>query len=331
MFCSGIMMSNISFMGYDAIPIKNVYFEQVCFDDFKKSIVSVAKQEKFGIKKVIDDRKWIQDSKSFVEKDNGAYVACESGVLSAFVNEMKYKHGISAEQKFGFCTGGNVFIGKNYFGEKWMLVGEDDFRNYSYDDDIEYVATTYGVDKKNIFPIPQQNFHLDLFIRPIGYPYVLVNSPKLVFENLEKIQDGSIEAKELLKNAKMFYQNKDRYYCTCEQTIEALEKHGFIPIEIAGEYDKSVNFMNALVNLHSDGTVAYITNSSACGNKAYDKLNEIFKKDLLSFAPNIKRVYFVSGDKNYTDGLNYMMSSLRYGGGGLHCMSLEEPDFETWG
>ena len=121
-------------------------------------------------------------------------------------------------------------------------------------------------------------------------------------------------------------------YASHTKTVEALKKAGFIPIEIAGVYSRGINFMNAIVNSHPDGTISYITNSTSCKNPFISKLQEEFEADLRKKVPNIDKVYFVSGQKNIqTENLNYMMYNLNKRGGGLHCMTLEEVDFNAWG
>ena len=66
-------------------------------------------------------------------------------------------------------------------------------------------------------------------------------------------------------------------YCEVETTIKELESYGFKPIRVGGVYASGeVNFLNAIVNKHEDGTISYITNSSNCNKAGYSKLEKIF-------------------------------------------------------
>ena len=182
--------------------------------------------------------------------------------------------------------------------------------------------------QENIYPIPQQNFHLDMFLRPIGYPYVLVDNPNLVLKNVKDLQDGSEQMKHLLKRVKAHINSK-KHWAKVDSTLEDLKKHGFIPIEIAGDYLPEVNFMNAIVHKRNDGTLSYITNSSKNSSKTYLEFMNMFENDLKSKVPNVAKVHFVAGKEDF-EGRNFVMSSLYNLSGGLHCMTLEEPDFEKW-
>ena len=58
-------------------------------------------------------------------------------------------------------------------------------------------------------------------------------------------------------------------------------------------------------------------------------MQEEFEKDLRAKAPDINKVYFISGplQKN----ANFMMDQLSMFGGGIHCLTTEEVNFEAWG
>ena len=89
--------------------------------------------------------------------------------------------------------------------------------------------------------------------------------------------------------------------------------------------------MNAIVNKHEDGTISYITNSTECENEFISNIQKAFEEELREKAPNIDKVYFVCGNKDYiTYDSNYIMDDLGIRNGGIHCMTLEEPNFSTW-
>ncbi len=194
----------------------------------------------------------------------------------------------------------------------------------------EIMAEEFGVKKENIFVIKQPNFHLDMNIRPIGYPYILVNDPEIAIKNLGKIRG----AKDVLESTKKQEEQREKEYCDIETTIKELESYGFKPIRIAGNYGaREVNFMNAIVNKHEDGSITYITNSSNCDEKAYNKLEKIFEKELKKKGPKVKKVHFVQGENEISPKINTrnpMMTQLFVTNGGVHCMVCEEPDFSKY-
>lgn len=96
--------------------------------------------------------------------------------------------------------------------------------------------------------------------------------------------------------------------------------------------------MNAIINKHPDGTISYITNSSKSNDPVDAEYQRIFEKDLRKKldelaendenAPKLQDIYFIEG-KLYDFG-NEMTDNILEGSGGIHCMTLEEPNFELW-
>ena len=324
--------NNFNFKGYDALPLKRIYAEKNAGAKFEKEMQEVAQKEGFEFCLVEDDNwKWMQDQKTIIEKFGHPYIIAKNkSVSSEFMSEMANRFGINSHESDSFSTGGNTFIGKYPNGEKWMLIGEKENLK-----DLDMVSRTYGIKRENIFTIPQQNFHIDMNIRPVGYPYVLVNDPDLVNKKFNNLQESWRRPK-----ASYFFESdhnqlnkrlKEEGYSDCNSVCDALAEAGFIPIRIAGVYTRGINFMNAIVNKHEDGTMTYITNNPNLRDSAYcDTLKEDFAKTLKEMIPEIKNVYFIGGETD-TTGYNPITQSLNWGNGGLHCMTLEEPNFDIWG
>ena len=57
-------------------------------------------------------------------------------------------------------SGGNMFI-VNKDGEDVMLLGESELKDFS----VKHLKSTYGVSK--IYTLPQMDYHIDLFVRPL--------------------------------------------------------------------------------------------------------------------------------------------------------------------
>ncbi|MBQ8634733.1 hypothetical protein IJX73_00055 [bacterium] len=320
----------LSFKGYDAAPLKRVFLDEKYSYPFACEMEEVAQQENFAIGQTYDCIKWAQDDKVIIERNSKPFLVSNGKASNALFSQMRYQFGIDSAREYGFTVGGNTFIGKYPNGKKWLMLGENEKKRVQNLDDI---TSVYDVDIKNVFFIPQQDFHLDMFLRPIGYPYVLVNDPELVRENIKKYSNEGIFSEELLQTFEKFDTFQKKHYSTCDKVCKRLESLGFKPIRIAGVYSDSLNFMNALVNKHPDGKISYITNSSECvSNQNISNVQKVFEQDLRSLVPNLDKIYFIKGrdSEYYYPNENYMMATLQSGSGGLHCMSLEEPDFSTW-
>ena len=317
-------ISNISFKGYDACPIKNLYVDSVGFKPFHHEMKEIANKEGAGLVKMNDSSKWMQDNNTLLRGGNGEILLNNGGVSYDVLNYFN-RHGIESKNQYGFAKGGNCFIGKNDKGERWVMVGAK--QSFIIDNKEDLIADAYEVDKKNIIIVPQQDYHLDVFLRPIGYPYVLVDDPELDIKNLSEFNSDS--AKNTIEYLKYIINSKENP--KCKDTIKALEGAGFVPIRIAGNYLNGINFMNAIVNRHKDGTMTYITNSSLSDdNEDFSKLQEIFEAELKAKVPDIKKVYFIKGKQKNPQCDNEMMYHLQWEGGGIHCLCLEEPNFDVW-
>lgn len=183
-----------------------------------------------------------------------------------------------------------------------------------------------NVKEENLIFIPENEFHLDLTIRPLNYPYVLVNDDKevdRVIKELEKKFGNNFNYRYLLKDLKdKIAQQRENYFPSAE-TIKVLENAGFKPIKIAGMYGRGpINFINAIVHKKDDDFV-YITNATKNENDLFNAIQDEFEKDLLNKCPQIKRVYFISGE-NVGKDLNDIMIYLKDYYGGIHCLCAEE-------
>ncbi len=191
---------------------------------------------------------------------------------------------------------------------------------------IEIAMEDFDIKRENMIFIPEADFHVDMTIRPLEYPYVLVNDDSEVDKLIEKLEkqftSGTEEAKELERfKGTLARHRKD--YSSSDEICEKLEMHGFQPIKIAGAYGRNpVNFINAIVHKNDDGLV-YITNSTKHGSKLYQAMQEHFEKDLMEKCPQIKRVHYVDGGE-FEKNKNNIMYYLGNGNGGIHCLCTEE-------
>lgn len=322
-----LRINSINFRGYDAAPLKRIYIEQEYSAPFADELKAVGMTEDIKVATIHDNLEWVQDDKSIIEKAGGPFLVSSDKASDNFLCTIRSRYKMPATRTPGYLTGGNAFIGKFPNGEKWLISGE---KNKTQNK--EEISKTYDIPPENIYFLPQQNYHLDMFLRPIGYPFILVNDPELVMQNIDKL-DGTEEEKETFRQTTANHYKLQRifaYYCDVNATVKKLEEIGFIPIRIAGDYGESFNFMNAIVNKHKNGTISYITNSSKCSNKLYSSIEKTFADDLREKVPYLDKIYSIEGKKSPARDTNYIMEALAYGGGGIHCMTMEEPNFKTW-
>lgn len=393
--------AQISFKGYDAAPIKNIYMLGYC-DRAQKNILEslqkIGKKEGFNVAlekdeqlftclddEKIDDNiqyKWSQDNKTFVNSQGDTF-------LLTPINQRKTRYdnhlgdilGLKTKESKTLFAGGNIYLGEKTNGESYILVGQDviddtaiyeHFKDYDFctgcfnevsrfkhqknemndsykqwptkkefeERKEEYVeraknniSEDFGVKKENIFVVPQQVFHIDMFLRPIGYPYILVNSEEICREMVKDNLGFEDNESQMKWNTERYYDilSRDNKGVTTKDVVETLESYGFIPIEIGGTFgiDGMANFMNAIVNKHDDGTITYITNSSKCELEDYRLLEEKFDEQLKEKVPNLKKTHFIYGGR--AGSINLLMENLLEMSGGLHCLTCEEPNFEIWG
>ncbi len=356
-----------NFKGYDAVPLKALHMGTL-HKRIEQELRQIAQNEGFEVKASGYNESFNQDFKVILNQNGTPHLKMQANmeIFGPHLSDIEKQYGMKTtmspmfSHKNGFVSGGNFFLGKKPDGTKWILIGAADQK---FGKDIDKISEFYGVDKENIHFIAQQDYHLDMSIRPIGYPYVLVNSPKMANKNKEKIRgkqrqtgpnfDALIKARTR-EYEKMGIPKENIHFTIPEnagksneeikikafkQEIETLENAGFCPIPIGGVYDDGVNFLNAVVNIHPDGTISYITNSSKSTNPLDTKFQRLFEKDLRKKlkeletkdpnAPKLRDVYFVEGEL-YDFG-NEMTENILEGSGGIHCMTLEEPNFEAWG
>ena len=248
--------------------------------------------------------------------------------------------------------GGNLFFVKN--GDKnELFIGADELITRI----PEFLQKSYGVSK--VIPIPQADFHLDLFIRPLNDKKVLVADDRLTIKELkhavksiDKYKSGNpctIEElktlgnvqKRLLGVLKTFERDvKNLKNPQADDVAKVLTNNGYTPIFVPGRIFYSVrnknkddlvhglNYMNSVVHQKPDGSLVFITNKSdyniirGITGDISQKIDFDFEKMLIkSLKPYIKEqnIYFVEG-KN-----NRIAEILQDEGGGIHCLCNEIP------
>ena len=221
-----------------------------------------------------------------------------------------YENGILYNEKGEIIASGEEY---NENAEKWKDVS------------IKDIAKTLGIKEENIYIIPEIEYHIDLGIRPLNYPYVLVGDDEEAYKMLSELKERFSQNKDylkIIKNLENKIKERQENYPTSESVCKSLALQGFIPIKVAGNFGRSeVNFINSIVHKNDKGLV-YITNSTKHSTPVLEAMEELFEKDLREKCPQISKIYFVSG--TISDTRNSLMMYLSELKGGIHCLCCEE-------
>ena len=368
---SSVNQKNIPFEGYDARVLKAVVMtvnDEFNSFDIIKQMSEIGKKE--GFKVYFAN----QTNKLYTNLDNikQYFKLCVSG-FSKWAQDMAvvtpnnkilcygaFNDSMEFANRFSWLTkgnrlvstklieGGNLFFVKNN-GKNELFVGEKELLH----NNIDYIKHHYGVD--NVISIPQADFHLDMFIRPLNNKKVLVADDRLTIQEIKKAIQNLAKYKSTPSETAKFknVQNglkglikdfekdaKNNKNPKADDIANVLKTNGYQPIFIPGriyytipgnESDDlvhSLNYMNALVHEKTNGDLVFITNKSTF-NHDYeimpdisDKIEFDFEKMLIKYLkPYVKKenIYFVAGNKNKISSL------LQNEGGGIHCLCNEIP------
>lgn len=247
-------------------------------------------------------------------------------------------------------AGGNVFIVKGDNGDE-LLVGQDSADNFS----INELKSMYNVDKVTV--LPQMDYHLDLFIRPLDNKRVLLvddtktleflqNGINKIFDYMKKHPDEREECFNVIDrfiNLKAAFENDiaDNENAKQNMVEKILNKNGFEVIKVPGRFyntrnskddsnlDHYCNYINANVLKNKDGEIVYITNKSDVDKRLgltpemSEKIGFSFEKSFVdSISPyvNPEHIYFIEGENNFVS--NSMLTGYQ---GGIHCVCMEVP------
>jgi len=262
-------------------------------------------------------------------------------------------------------SGGNYFIVKDANGKDKILAGEDTKRNFIGKSIVSLFKNPDITFKKDdITFLPQADFHIDLFIRPLDKQRVLIADDKMTLKMLEsgiqktksKLADlsplDSAKKEKLnelltkLNNLKINFEEEvnlnphiQKALTTTKNTLQNL---GFETINVPGRYynyfsdihggkspSHMMNFMNANVLTKENGELVYITNHS-------------YLDELLGLTPELQQELNFGTERTFIKTLEpyvkkehiYFVSGddleipqvlLPYLGGGIHCLSSEVP------
>lgn len=251
------------------------------------------------------------------------------------------------DHKYTHTAGGNYFImDKN--GERELLVG-----SFSIND---IPSLRKKLDINSVRIIPQSDFHLDLFIRPLKDKVILLADDKIwldrVNETINKIETdrnlkNNLEIQKVMEQLKKLkplinIMNIDIPhfpYKPLKMVEDVLLNSGYKVVRVPGRIFKHenshdgiipnhmLNYMNAIVHINPEGELVYITNKSNL-NKECGITEEIGKKINFDFDSE-----FINSVKDYIKPQNlYFVETQKFlkdYDGGIHCLCAEIPNFNT--
>lgn len=289
---------------------------------------------------------WAQDNLTFLP--NGNLLA--NWFLESFNHVVENSFKRPLKKLKHHLQGGNFFIIKE--GNKnSAVVGSDEFDYYR----IETIKKDLDINK--IYLLSQPDFHLDLGIRPLKDRVILVNDDNLMSEALlngitkarnylRTNHDPKIRSVQLLlEDTKEVFEigRMKNQYKNTEKIIEELKAQDFRPVRVPGCFIRPVspgdkeqcnhymaNFMNAVVQEKSDGSLVYITNKSLLDDitgitpEVEKKLGFSFQK---AFTDSVKD-YIKKENVHFVNADGYISGCLEFAQGGIHCLCAEVPKIE---
>ena len=368
-------LNNKGFRGYDARPLKGFLMNGNPYG-IAREMKRIGEKEGFKLYSLFDGilceeglnvsgcstyKIWAQDMWTIVkDKLIHCYNNFSNDALKEFFNleDSPIQKNWIVNKTFDYhehISGGNIFIVK--IGDKEeLLIGEDEYNK----ENMPSLLKMYSVDK--IIKIPQMDFHLDLFIRPLDNKRILIADDemslsilkegyskfkKYVFSlpaekqniYLKRLKAFSSEIKNFKKNIK---ENKS---AQADDVVNKLVESGYEAIRVPGRiYNTSLvdyeyylshicNYMNANVVKNNKGDLVYITNKSVIDEllgltpELSKRIGFSFEESFIkSIEPYIKRehIYFIEGKDNFVKNVMLTINQ-----GGIHCACAEVPEGVT--
>ena len=371
-----IYSNKVTFNGYDAIPLNGFYMqgltktvEQNIFNEMK----AIAEKEKLELylnpnnKKISNSMPkffeidptlsiWAQDNKAFVENYRGKQILCSSKekILpsSEHIVLGNYETNIA---KF-MPRGGDYYLGYKGNNEKWLLINgfcvadKNSFEQIGDNPTEDILCKIFGIKPENIFKLNIFGNDLDEIVRPIGFPYILVNDYNKSAAMLNKMKEAYPEANESYDLMNDYIKNRmasdEDLKLDPDYICKKLEEYGFKPIRIGASFSQSINFINAIALKNNNNKITYITNSTKHSSPELEYLEQLFDNELRKRVEDIETTYYVSGGinnekQNEDVGIfskilsihsmpkeNGIMNILANRHGGIHCMTAEIPKFD---
>lgn len=351
--------SENSFKGYDARKLKALCIgttryqlgrelakigENVGFEVFIPTLSGLQKINSVNRDIHLGHKLWLQDLVTTTPK-NSVIPVFSAEMLARFISRHFNKDLDRSSSQIP--AGGNMFFVKNNkTGKEDLLLGANDAHSLSENPSLKELL---GVD--NIDVVPQMDFHIDMFLRPLENKTVLLADDSLTLRVL-RVGLSRINAalskpennKRALKNVYNNLANNLREFreevnknsgIKVDSVEKRLQQYGYNVIKVPGRiysFDSqdslrcTTNFMNAIVTKNDKNELVYITNKSfldeKCGitpeikNQIDFSFEDEFLKSIMAYIKP-ENVHFISGEGRYLESL------LEDSFGGLHCITTE--------
>ena len=283
-------------------------------------------------------------------------VDCKISVLKEKIKERKnLEKDLSELREDIHIAGGNIYLVQSE-GHDELLIGENELEIF----DKNEIKDMYSVDK--IIPLPQMDYHIDLFVRPLDKKRILLADDNKTLEVLDKgikklqsyiltlPKDAQKEYKEVRKKMLTAYLEfkkniKENKNAKAEEVENALIENGYSVIRVPGRLyglmddpdlkgfnllNHHFNYMNANLIQNQNNEIVYITNKSNYDKKiglTPDLSKEIdfsFEKEFIkSISPFVKKEHIY-----FVEGEdNYVSDKMLWEAmGGIHCACAEIPE-----
>lgn len=345
--------TQINFKGHEAQHLKGLVVQQTKSFNGEyliQELNAIAQQYKLNILPSPISEVWTQDL--FTVTPKGRVIAESEEykkIAESFLNLNQEDN-----EKIPHEQGGNLFYVKNKEGKTVIITGVEHLQKNNVN------KNQYHADK--VIKIPKADFHIDLFLTPIGDNKILLADDHLMLEQLSKMmnkleieqkKEGNDEIEQQALNIALFdvtklYKkfkseiSKNEFEST-NKIKSILEKEGFEVISVpsriydslGGELGHKLNYSNAVTFKTENDETVLITGKSNL-NERMGLTESIQKRIGMNFESifidavkdHIKpeNIHFVIGGEDYYGNLDSILWNY---GGGLHCMCTEIPEINN--
>jgi hypothetical protein len=306
----------------------------------KKQLIPYSADVEFILKMYNDSDDIIAKRKDITKHTQGAAIAPEEGLFGEYHNNEVYAHRISKDDVVmgkTYLEGGNVLNTLTKDGEPAAVIGEESIKYtmlaMNLDDSEESVsiakkqiAQELAIKEENLTTIPQFDFHIDMYYRPLSDGQMAVpdyeagiNVLKEFVNNIDKKIETPLkpDEKESLQKQRQEYlklinkleeiKNKTAEFTKAAE--DKLQAKGYeivkipcfsdVDIGTSASVKNPINYMNGICGTSAKtGDKFYITNTS--GDENLDKYMENYFKNIVGFnnvyfAPTKEYLYELGG------------------------------------
>ena len=206
----------------------------------------------------------------------------------------------------------------------------------------EMIAKTFHIKTKDLIPFPQNDFHIDVGVRPYGNQQVILDEPAETLKLLKTaFQESCKDAipiytsfcharSQTISEARRHFKNRQAIYEAQKKVLEdnglqAIPSPGAFNLYIQGRYKPSQgNFMNGIISTVSQGSLKNQSFYMVLGS-AYEEINEAYRSwfaDTFKGNPDLK--LFLMGTKRPKNDVDSdsVSESLTQNYGGFDCMTV---------